>query len=59
MTFIRAFVVFVFSPILRKVGYGLTAKEAAVMVWGGLRGAVSLSLALLVGLLIESEDFFN
>ena len=48
MTFIRAFVVFVFSPILRKVGYGLTVKEAAVMVWGGLRGAVSLSLALLV-----------
>ena len=25
-----------------------SAKEAAVMVWGGLRGAVSLSLALLV-----------
>lgn len=32
----------------KKTGYGLTVKEAAVMVWGGLRGAVSLSLALLV-----------
>ena len=46
--FIRAFVVALFSPFLKKIGYGLTLKEAAVMVWGGLRGAVSLSLALLI-----------
>ena len=45
---IRAFTVLLLSPILTRIGYGLTAKEAAVMVWGGLRGAVSLSLALLV-----------
>eukprot|EP01048_Picozoa_sp_COSAG05_P011908 COSAG05_NODE_1156_length_5687_cov_123.468683_2_plen_622_part_00 len=45
---IRAFVVWIFSPLLTKMGYGLTKKEAVVMVWGGLRGAVSLSLALLV-----------
>jgi NhaP-type Na+/H+ or K+/H+ antiporter len=45
---IRALVVLAFSPILKQIGYGLTWKEAAVMVWGGLRGAVSLSLALLV-----------
>jgi NhaP-type Na+/H+ or K+/H+ antiporter len=37
-----------FSPILKHIGYGLSLKEACVMVWGGLRGAVSLSLALLV-----------
>ena len=48
LTIIRAAVVGLLSPILRKIGYGLTMKEAAVMVWGGLRGAVSLSLALLV-----------
>jgi NhaP-type Na+/H+ or K+/H+ antiporter len=48
LTIIRAAVVFLMSPILTRIGYGLTAKEAAVMVWGGLRGAVSLSLALLV-----------
>ena len=48
LTFIRAFVVAVLSPALKNLGYGLTVKEAAVMVWGGLRGAVSLSLALLV-----------
>ena len=46
--FIRAGVVALFSPILTKIGYGLTLKEAAVLVWGGLRGAVSLSLALLI-----------
>ena len=46
--FIRAAVVAVFAPILTKIGYGLSAKEAAVLVWGGLRGAVSLSLALLI-----------
>jgi NhaP-type Na+/H+ or K+/H+ antiporter len=48
MTFIRAGVVAIFAPVLGRIGYGLTWKEAAVMVWGGLRGAVSLSLALLV-----------
>ena len=45
---IRGLVVAMLSPMLRKIGYGLTLKEAVVMVWGGLRGAVSLSLALLV-----------
>ena len=48
LTFIRTFVIMSMWPILTKIGYGLTLKEVAVMVWGGLRGAVSLSLALLV-----------
>ena len=48
MTFIRAAALLVLAPILRNIGYGLTFKEGVVMVWGGLRGAVSLSLALLV-----------
>ena len=48
LTLIRAFVITALSPILTKTGYGLSWKEAAVMVWGALRGAVSLSLALLV-----------
>ena len=48
LTIVRSLTIFVLSPILRQIGYGLTVKEAAVMVWGGLRGAVSLSLALLV-----------
>merc|ERR1719409_495619 len=48
LTIVRSLTIFVLSPILRHIGYGLTLKEAIVMVWGGLRGAVSLSLALLV-----------
>jgi NhaP-type Na+/H+ or K+/H+ antiporter len=48
LTFIRAGTIFILSPILRSIGYGLTVKEAVVMVWGGLRGAVSLALALLI-----------
>ncbi|XP_064635099.1 sperm-specific sodium:proton exchanger-like [Lineus longissimus] len=48
ITVIRGLVIAVFSPILRKIGYGLTWKMGVVMTWGGLRGAVSLTLALLV-----------
>ena len=48
LTIIRAATVCMLAPALRSIGYGLTLKESIVMVWGGLRGAVSLSLALLV-----------
>ena len=44
----RAFVVACLFPILRRRGYGLTPADAAVCVWGGLRGAVGLALALAV-----------
>ena len=44
----RGFVIAVFSPILRRTGYGLTWKEGIIMTWGGLRGAVGLALALQV-----------
>eukprot|EP01047_Picozoa_sp_COSAG01_P044512 COSAG01_NODE_4031_length_5419_cov_8.013722_1_plen_1027_part_00 len=45
---VRGCVIAVLFPILSRVGYGLQFKEAAVMTVGGLRGAVSLALALLV-----------
>jgi Na+/H+ antiporter len=45
---IRAIVTFAFSPAMRFVGDPVTAKEATVMSWSGLRGAVSLALALVV-----------
>ncbi len=38
----------IFSPILKYTGYGLTWRNAAVMMWSGLRGAVGLALALVV-----------
>ena len=40
--------VFFFSPLLKRTGYGLTWEEGCVLVWGGLRGAVGLALALIV-----------
>jgi NhaP-type Na+/H+ or K+/H+ antiporter len=44
----RVVVVGVCYPLLRYFGYGLDFKETTVIVWSGLRGAVSLSLALSV-----------
>ncbi|XP_067000052.2 sperm-specific sodium:proton exchanger [Anabrus simplex] len=36
------------SPILSRIGYGLTWKNAAVAIWSGLRGAVCLLLSCIV-----------
>lgn len=44
----RAVVVGVLYPFLQYFGYGLDLKEAFILVWGGLRGAVALSLSLSV-----------
>ncbi|KQJ85563.1 sodium/hydrogen exchanger 8 [Brachypodium distachyon] len=44
----RALVVGVLYPLLRHFGYGLDLKEATILVWSGLRGAVALSLSLSV-----------
>jgi len=43
---IRAFSVWALMPLLKRIGVGITRQKATVLVWGGLRGAVSLSLAL-------------
>lgn len=45
---IRAFSVTIFTPILKRISIGFTKEKAIVLVWGGLRGAVSLALALAV-----------
>lgn len=42
----RVVVVGVLFPFLRYFGYGLDWKEAIILVWSGLRGAVALSLSL-------------
>jgi NhaP-type Na+/H+ or K+/H+ antiporter len=45
---VRFTVVFFFYPIcLRHSGYNLKVKEALIIVYGGLRGAVGLALALI------------
>jgi len=43
---IRALSIAILMPILRRIGIGITNEKAIVLVWGGLRGAVSLALAL-------------
>ncbi|KAF9677498.1 hypothetical protein SADUNF_Sadunf08G0114000 [Salix dunnii] len=42
----RFIVVGVLYPFLRYFGYGLDWKEATIVIWSGLRGAVALSLSL-------------
>jgi len=44
----RAVIVIILYPGLGYSGYGLDWKEAVVLVWAGLRGAVALTLALLI-----------
>eukprot|EP00746_Dinoflagellata_sp_MGD_P002724 gnl/MRDRNA2_/MRDRNA2_105332_c0_seq1.p1 gnl/MRDRNA2_/MRDRNA2_105332_c0~~gnl/MRDRNA2_/MRDRNA2_105332_c0_seq1.p1 ORF type:complete len:1202 (-),score=202.90 gnl/MRDRNA2_/MRDRNA2_105332_c0_seq1:175-3780(-) len=46
--FTRASVICLFYPSLVRLGYGLMWKEALLCIYGGLRGAVGLAMALLV-----------
>jgi len=46
--FVRFFMILVFWPILRKIGYGMSFKQVLVVSYAGLRGAVGLALALIV-----------
>jgi len=46
--FTRGFCIFLFFPILKRIGTGCTWQEAVVMWWGGLRGSVGLALGLVV-----------
>lgn len=50
LTVIRALMIGVLWVPLNRFGVPITYQEGAVMVWSGLRGAVSLSLALIVDL---------
>lgn len=45
---VRAIVITMFFPIMKKAGYGLSKKNAYVLWWGALRGAIGLALALIV-----------
>ncbi|GBF87432.1 hypothetical protein Rsub_00143 [Raphidocelis subcapitata] len=57
----RAASIGAFLPLLStgRVGYAMTLRTAAVMVWAGLRGAVGVAMSLFVLFdpLIESEEF--
>lgn len=45
---IRMISIVVLMPVLERIGVGITREKATVLVWGGLRGAVSLALALII-----------
>ncbi len=45
---VRFVVTYAFRPVLILAGSPVSSREAAVLSWGGLRGAVSLALALVV-----------
>ncbi|MDA9963116.1 cation:proton antiporter [Opitutales bacterium] len=49
----RAINIGMFYPFMKRTGYGLPGKDAVVVWWGGLRGAIGLALALVV----YSESF--
>ncbi len=45
---IRGIMVAIGFPFMKNLGYGLNKKEAVILVYGGLRGAVGLALALYI-----------
>jgi len=46
--FIRFFCILLFWPCLNKMGYGMSFSQVILCSYAGLRGAVGLSLALMV-----------
>lgn len=60
MIIVRAIMVFTFLPFLKYFGYGMTNAEMWVLIWGGLRGALGLTLALMVAVdeeLLDEEKY--
>lgn len=45
---VRAIVILLLFPAMRKAGYGLSRRNGIVLWWGALRGAIALALALIV-----------
>lgn len=45
---VRAIVIFILYPLMNRSGYGLPKKEAIIVWYGALRGAIGLALALIV-----------
>jgi NhaP-type Na+/H+ or K+/H+ antiporter len=56
MIAVRALMVLVFAIPLKFLGYGTTPKDAFFIVWGGLRGAVGLALAVMVQRAIDPQE---
>eukprot|EP01039_Chlorochromonas_danica_P001852 gene1852-2026_t len=53
---IRGLMVVIMYPFMRHLGQGCTVEDATFLTWGGLRGAVSMCLALSLVQSTENDD---
>mmetsp|Transcript_29449 Transcript_29449/g.71764 ORF Transcript_29449/g.71764 Transcript_29449/m.71764 type:complete len:1182 (-) Transcript_29449:327-3872(-) len=53
---VRAITIALLFPFMTRMGYGFDWRQATVLCYGGLRGAVGLALALIVDLNDEIDD---
>ena len=44
----RLLMIMVLYPLMKRMGYGLSRRESVILTWGGLRGALGMTLALMV-----------
>lgn len=48
LNLIRYAMIMFLYPFMKRMGYGLTKRESVILTWGGLRGALAMTLALMV-----------
>lgn len=48
LNLIRFTMIMLLYPVMKRLGYGLTRRESVILTWGGLRGALAMTLALMV-----------
>lgn len=48
LNLIRFGMIMLLYPVMKRLGYGLTRRESVILTWGGLRGALAMTLALMV-----------
>lgn len=44
----RFLMIMILYPVMKRLGYGLSKRESVILTWGGLRGALGMTLALMV-----------
>lgn len=48
LNLIRFAMIMLLYPVMKRLVYGLTRRESVILTWGGLRGALAMTLALMV-----------